>query len=200
MQAAQLATLPLIHPWQGCLQQACWKGGRRAKSREIRREQIRQRIDAIHARIKELQRNGRTMLTLPRSANGSLRRSASWPPPALPPERRLPTACAPSARQPRPTSVPRCSMSELQRPGAVTRTSTGGKQQATGQPPQPLLSGPSVPDRCSPMKSATTCADQTRTRRSIGRSSSQLGALATYCLRSHEPSAPQCCMVSRRRA
>ena len=55
MQAAQLATLPLIHPWQGCLQQACWKGGRRAKSREIRREQIRQRIDAIHARIKELQ-------------------------------------------------------------------------------------------------------------------------------------------------
>jgi chromosome segregation ATPase len=55
VQAAQLATLPLIHPWQGCLQQACWKGGRRAKSREIRREQIRQRIDAIHARIKELQ-------------------------------------------------------------------------------------------------------------------------------------------------
>ena len=55
MQAAQLATVPLIHPWQGCLQQACWKGGRRAKSREIRREQIRQRIDAIHARIKELQ-------------------------------------------------------------------------------------------------------------------------------------------------
>jgi hypothetical protein len=31
-------------------------------------------------------------------------------------------------RQPRPTSVPRCSMSELQRPGAVTRTSTSGKQ------------------------------------------------------------------------
>jgi len=55
VQAAQLATLPLIHPWQGCLQQACWKGGRRAKSREIRREQIRQRIDAIHARIKKLQ-------------------------------------------------------------------------------------------------------------------------------------------------
>jgi CHASE3 domain sensor protein len=55
VQAAQLAALPLIHPRQGCLQQACWKGGRRAKSREIRREQIRQRIDAIHARIKELQ-------------------------------------------------------------------------------------------------------------------------------------------------
>ena len=162
MQAAQLATLPLIHPWQGCLQQACWKGGRRAKSREIRREQIRQRIDAIHARIKKLQAKRqddadlatvRERLTSAQRQMAASRRNGDYQQPA------------PSARQPRPTSVPRCSMSELQRPGAVTRTSTGGKQQATGQPPQPLLSGPSVPDRCSPMKSATTCADQTRTRR-----------------------------------
>src|SRR5882672_2399039 len=32
--------------------------------------------------LRNCKRNGRTMLTLPRSANGSLRRSARWPPPA----------------------------------------------------------------------------------------------------------------------
>jgi hypothetical protein len=55
-------------------------------------------------------------------------------------------------------------MSELQRPGAVTKASTSGKQHATGQPPQPLHSEPNVPNHCSHMKRATTCADQRRTK------------------------------------
>lgn len=58
--------------------------------------------------------------------------------------------------------MPRWSMSELQRAEGLTKTSTSGKQQATGRPPGPLCSEPNVPDRCSQMKRAPTRADQAR--------------------------------------
>jgi hypothetical protein len=55
-------------------------------------------------------------------------------------------------------------MSELQRPGVVTKSSTSGKQQITGPPPHPPDSELNVPNHCSQTKRATTLADQTSDR------------------------------------
>jgi hypothetical protein len=57
----------------------------------------------------------------------------------------------------------RTTQNEPQQPGSVTRTSTSGKQHATGQAPQQIHSEPNAPDRCFGAKRPSMLADRTRT-------------------------------------
>ena len=86
----------------------------------------------LSARVHKLQAEGQDNAELAAASERLIRRCARWPPPGLPPGRRFPAASAPSARQPRLTTEPYWSKSELQRPGAVTKTSTNGTQQPPG--------------------------------------------------------------------
>ena len=75
-----------------------------------RREEIRQRLDAVGTRMDELRAEGEA--TQPSSASRSHRLSATWPPRRQPPTGRLLPVSAPSAGQPTPTSRLPCSTNE----------------------------------------------------------------------------------------
>lgn len=92
--------------------------GTEPESGGSRAEEIRQRISAVRARIDELHQ-GDAAGTAP--VSGLQRRSAMRLSRRLPPNGRLPPASAPSAGQPRPTSVRQSNMNKRQQPDPVTR-------------------------------------------------------------------------------
>lgn len=78
--------------------------------------------------------------------------------------------------------------------------STTGKQQATGQPPQPLDSEPNASDRCFQMTRVTTRTDQAQTKASNWPVILTARGIADLFVQGREPIAPRCCTLNRRRA